>query len=249
MRVDYENSLDLTEKPIGTIYLTGGGFVDRPFQGWGTDSLYGWQELVWKKSPTRGGTFAFTNIDDIDVGLVARCEISTKYMNIQDFMDLRKIVGRERHFLATFFDSDEGKWVTRDMYCSENSKNQLFVLKKHLIGVRDVTVKLVGTNLDQQTTIDADGNEVTTNTTLSIVYNITDKDGNIISTNLQTGEYGSQVTLSDGAGITAPPNSHLALWEAKMTLNGKLETVGQYGLGQSITLWKGLTLYSKYETV
>ena len=246
MRVDYENSLDLTDKPIGTIYLTGGGFVNRAFQGWGTDSLYGWQEMVWKKSPTRGGTFAFTNIDDIDVGLVARCEISTKYMNIQDFMDLRKIVGRERHFLATFFDSDEGKWVTRDMYCSENSKNQLFVLKKHLIGVRDITVKLVGTNLDQQTTIDADGNEVTTNATLSIVYNINSGSGSIET---ETAEYGSQIKLNDGSGIIAPTGKHLALWEAKMTVDGVLTTVGQYGLGQSITLWKGLTLYPKYETV
>ena len=244
MRVDYENSLDLTEKPIGTIYLTGGGFVNRPFQGWGTDSLYGWQEMVWKKNPTRGGTFAFTNIDDIDVGLVARCEISTKYMNIQDFMDLRKIVGRERHFLATFFDGDGGKWVTRDVYCSESSKNQLFVLKKHLIGVRDVTVKLVGTNLDVQTTTDENGNEVSTTETLSVVYNINEGTGSIET---ETAEYGSQVTISDGSGIIAPTGKHLALWEAKMTVGGVLTTVGQYGLGQSITLWKGLTLYPKYE--
>lgn len=244
MAVDYKNSIDVTDTPIGVVYLTGGGFIDRPFTGWGTDSLYGWQEFVLKKNPSRGGTFAYTSLDDIDAGLVARCELDTKYMNIQDFMDLRKIIGREKHFLAKFFDVDEGRYVTRDMYCSENSRNQLFSLKKHLIGVRDVVVKLVGTNLDVVSTTDENGEEILSTEKLKVVYNINEGTGTVST---QTAEYGSVVTLDDGSGMIAPDGYHLAFWEAKLTLNGVLTTVGQYGLGQKTTLWKGMTLYPKYE--
>lgn len=246
MAVDYKNAIDVSDTPIGTVYLTGGGFIDRPFTGWGVDSLYGWSEFSWKKKPNRGGTFAFTDMDNIDVGLVARCELDTKYMNIHDLMDLRKIIGRERHFLAKFFDVDEGRYVTREMYCSDNSRNQLFSIKQKLIGVRDVTVKLVGTNRDVQYTIDENGNEVASTEKLNIVYNINAGTGTVST---QTVEYGSQVTLNDGSGIIAPDGMHLVCWEAKLTVNDTLTTVGQYGLGQSTTIWKGMTLYPKYETI
>lgn len=245
-----ENSIDLTDESISKIYITGGGFVRREFRGCGADSQFGWQELVWKSQPSRGGTFAFTNMDDIDVGLVARCEVNIMYMNIQDYMDLRKIIARERHFTVEFFDIDEGIFVSRDMYCSENSRNKLLILSKHLIGVANIPIKFVGTNLDVVTTIDADGNEITTDKELSIVYEIDSGSGTVSDKNedgttvYKTAKYGEQRVLSDGTGVIAPQNKNLKYW---VTRNKNGDISGTYGLGQSVTVWKGMTLYPYYE--
>lgn len=232
---DFENAIhfkdftDDTEKSLGTIYLTGGGFVDRPFTGAGTDSKFGWQEMVWKKSPSRAGGFTFTNMDNIEVGLVARCEINFKYMNIQDYMDLRKIIGRERHFYAKFFDVDSGEWVTREMYCSENQANTLYTLKQSLIGVMDYSIKFVGTNRD-----------ITQNATYSVTY---DSNGGTGTASSLTGKsWGSQVTIDSGSSLSRD-GYNLVGWSK--TANGSVN----YRPNQSITLWDSLTLYAVWEAV
>lgn len=213
---------------LGTIYLTGGGFYRRPFTGIGSNSQFGWQEMVWKKAPNRGGTFAFANINSIDVGLVARCEIVIPYNNIQDYIDLRKIIGRERYFKARFFDVDEGQWVEREMYCSENSRNQLFILGQALIGVRDITIKLVGTNRD------ADQSKIT------VTYNLNGGGGNISSKTLRRGD---ELTLPDpnALGITAPSGRSFDHWETRTEDN---ETMGEYHATQETTVWNNMTFYA-----
>lgn len=232
--VDYKNAIhfddfeDETEKSLGTIYITGGGYVDRPFKGSAPDSKYGWQELVWKKNPNRtSGTFAFQNMKNIAVSLVARCELNYKYMNIDDYMALRKILGRERYFKVKFFDVDEGKWVRREMYCSENQINKLFTLDKSLIGVLDYSIKLVGTNRD-----------VFVNQTYTITYNSNGGTGTIQS---ETGiPWGDERTISSGSGISKEGHS-LAGWS--LTSDGK----ANYAPNQETTIWDNLTLYAVWE--
>ena len=213
---------------LGTIYLTGGGFYRRPFTGIGSNSQFGWQEMVWKKPPNRGGTFAFTNINSIDVGLVARCEVVIPYNNIQDYMDLRKIVARERYFKALFFDVDDGVWVEREVYCTESSKNQLFILGQSLIGVRDITIKLAGTNRD------ADQSEIT------VTYNLNGGTGTIPS---RTGRKGFELTVANPneLNIIGPNNRPFDHWETRTTDN---ETMGEYHSGQETTVWNNMTLYA-----
>lgn len=213
---------------LGTIYLTGGGFYRRPFTGVGSSSQFGWQEMVWKTQPSRSGTFAFMNIDDIDVGLIARCEIVIPYNNIQDYIDLRKIIARERYFKARFFDVDEGMWVEREMYCSENSRNQLFILGQSLIGVRDITVKLVGTNRD------------TDQSSITVSYNLNGGSGSISSLTINKGD---EVTIANPneLGITAPSGRSFDHWETRTEDN---ETMGEYHSGQKTTVWNNMILYA-----
>ena len=236
-RPDYDRAIKFTQMAdkdgeivgsLGTIYLTGGGFYRRPFSGVGVNSQFGWQEMVWKKTPNRGGDFAFTNINDIDVGLVARCEIVIPYNNIQDYMDLRKIIARERYFKARFFDVDEGQWVEREMYCSENSRNQLFILGQALIGVRDITIKLVGTNRD------VDQNPIT------VSYNLNGGSGNIPSEEISKGD---EIVIANPSefSVTAPSGRHFDHWETRTTDN---ETMGEYHAGQETTVWDNMTLYA-----
>lgn len=223
------------KEKIGKIYITGGGFVDREFNGIGTDSKYGWQEMVWKSTPSRGGTFAFTNMDDIDVGLIARCELNIKYMNIHDYMDLRKILGRERHFTVKFFDVDDGEWRTRDMYCSENQINKLYTLKQSLIGVLDYTIKLVGTNLDLETYIN-DGIETTELRKFNITY--FNDDGSVNT--IKQVKWGGNIYIGKGIVVIAPEGKHLKYWQDRLSQD---ERVGDYLPIQPETVWKDLNLY------
>lgn len=218
---------------IENIYITGGGYVDYPFTGGSPESPFGWQEFVWKKSPSRNAKFMLNNIDTIDVGLVARCEINIKYMNYEDYLVFRHIVTSERHFMVKFFDVDQKKWVSRDMYCTENSKSRLYTLKQSLIGVIDMSIKLVGTNNDLDDSLSVKK--------YTVKYDLNGgtgtKDDDVSVTR------GSQIVLSSGDNIVAPTGKALIGWQTK---SGETVT-GSYKINQSITLWKDLTLYAWYE--
>ena len=215
---------------IATIYLTGGGYVDEPFKGMAPDSQFGWQEMVWKKTPSRNATnFAFTNMDNTDVGLVARCEFNIKYMEYDEFIKLRQIIARERRIKARFFDVDSKSWITRDMYCTESSRAKLHTLKQSLVGVVDCVVKLVATNMDLME------NEYT------ISYNLNGGSGTV--PNSMVVSDGEQITISSGETITPPEGKSLKYW---VTKNGN-QIIGYYKPNQSTTVWKNMELYAFWE--
>ena len=98
VKVKYGDKIDVPNAPNGdgvrqldTIYFTGAGYVDYPIKGISRDSALGWEEPVWGGDLTRSLDFVLTNIEDVAYGLVARCEISYKYMNVQDYIDLMRI--------------------------------------------------------------------------------------------------------------------------------------------------------------
>lgn len=251
---NYENAIKFSETErgsIGSIFITGGGLVDEEFKGVGSDSQLGWEELAWEVEPTRGKTFAFQNMDDIDVGLIARCEINIKYMDIDKYMKLRQVVGRERYFHVTFFDLDKGDWVTRIMYCTENQKRQLFALNHSLIGVIDLSLKFVGTNTDQEGRIivkdDGTEEEVYTTKQYEIKYNLnggsyTGSDYDYFTPQMKY--YASQVQIAPISGVTSPYGKHFKYWAVRDE-NGK--EVAWYGANQKTTLWHSLNLYAIWE--
>ena len=223
---------------IQNIYITGAGYVDYPISGGSPDSLFGWEEFVWKKTPTRNGQMIFNTMNDIDVGKIARCELNIKFMEYEDFCVFRHIVNSERHFMVKFFDVDQKKWVCRDMYCSENTKSKLFTLNESLFGVLDMSIKLVGTNLDL--TFDNEGNLLTE--TFNVSYNVGDGTGSVNSSSSFT--KGTQVTLAGQGSVIAPSGKHMVGWQTKNS-DGVIN--GSYRLNQSITLWSDLELYAWFE--
>lgn len=239
---DSDKSLSYADRSIGTIYITGGGFIRRPFTGIGSNSRFGWQELVWYKPPTRAMNFAFSNMDDIDVGLVARCEINIKYMNYQDYVDLRKILGRERHFMVEFFDTDDKEWVSRDMYCSENTISKFMTLKQSLIGSLDYVIKLVGTNLDLEEIIGVETTEGGSQLKkFTVKYNPNGGGGSAYSDKISWGGY---VDLPSGTVFTVPSGkSSFSHWERR--LSGV--AVGAYGANQRTTVWEDMDLYAVWK--
>ena len=116
------------------------------FNGVSRDSSLGWEEFVWSEEPTRSNNFAFTNMDDLDVGLVAQCQVNFKYFNIEDFKRFREAI-KQRYFRCTFFNVDTGEWeYNREMYCSKSERQKLYYFNPKLLGVLDFSVTLVATN-------------------------------------------------------------------------------------------------------
>ena len=217
MNIDVANGIDQSD--IATIYLDG-----YAFRGVGADSTLGMQEFVWLKEPSRNNSFAFDDMDNIEVGLVARCKVNFKYMNIQDYMALRRIV-QQRHFTANFYDVDQGKRVTRDVYCPTSQLKKLYTFNTKLLGVLDVDIELVGTNRD----LTSNGSKFT------IRY---DANGGTGSVPNQTAEWGDQVDLRSCAQF-AKSGYHLD------SLNTNADGSGwKYLPNKSITLFDNLTLYA-----
>ena len=144
--VDPDNVLTTGQKAnkvgIDTIFVNG---VE--FKGASGDSQLGYEEFVWATTPTRSYAFDFQNMDSIPVGLVARCQVNFKYFDIQHFMLFREAI-KSRHFFVVFFNLDAGKWMKREMYCSDSSRNKIQYFQPKLLGVFDFTVELVATNRD-----------------------------------------------------------------------------------------------------
>jgi hypothetical protein len=217
MLVDYENAIE--QEDIATIYLNG-----YPFRGVGSDSILGNQEFVWAQSPSRSNSFSFEDMDEIEVGLVARCRVNFKYMNIKDYMQLRRIV-QQRHFVADFFDIDQGKRVTREVYCPQNELKKLYTFGPKLVGVLNMELELVGTNRDLTT----EGKEY------YIRYEANGGTGDI---NMQWAKWGQQITL-DSCAQFARPGYRL------VSLNTKPDGSGWHYLpNQSITAFGPLELYA-----
>lgn len=230
---DLDKSFDYSNESIGKIYITGGGFVEREFQGIGSDSMFGWEELVWKNAPSRSsGSFAFTNMDNIDVGLVAQCEVIIPFTDYQSYKDMRKIL-KERRVDVRFFNSDEGKWVTRNMYCSESSKSKFFMMQRHLLGVRDYKLKFVGTNLDLEGVSKGDNSYSYQIPKRTVKYNDA-------SSSTTTVEKGDQIKIKNTTTDAVPEGKHFAGWVDKDGDN----IIGYYSPEQSTTVWKNLNLYT-----
>lgn len=210
---------------INTVYITGGGYTRKAFTGLGRDTM-GWNETVWGGSLTRSNTFALENIDDVEIGQVPQCTLVFKYIKIEDFIILQRLL-KERHLIVDYFDFDKGERVTHEMAITGNERKKVYSLRNYINGICDFTIKLVGTNRDFEyvdLTITYMPNGATTGSQKTTTNTITE-----------------QVRLDNGSDY-AKPGYHIKEW------NTKADGTGQsYGLNASITLWQSMTLYAIWE--
>lgn len=156
VKIDYAKKIDTSKinpinpnEGIDVIYLTGAGYIDYPFKGISRDSALGWEEAVWGGDLTRSTDFVLTNILSVDYGLVARLEISYKYMNVQQYKVLMDI-SKQRVCYATYFNRETGTWIERqEMAFTGNELGKLYAFGVDYIGTQDVKIKLVATNRDK----------------------------------------------------------------------------------------------------
>ena len=222
--VDYINGIDGSN--IGTVYLTGAGYVNYPFHGISRESALGHEEPVWGAELDRSIDLVL-NIDDVDYGLVARCEIAYKYMNVQDYIALCKIA-KQRVCTANFFNRETGERVTQEMAFTKNEVAKLYKFGTDYIGANDITINLVATNRDRISVIDA---------AHTITYNANGGSGTIAQV---SGKWADQKKLAN-SGFTKTGYT-LSGWNTQADGSGY-----GYILGQSITLFENLTLYAQWE--
>ena len=228
VKVDYANKINAQD--LDTIYITGGGFIRRAFKGVSRDSAWGWEEPVWGGDLTRSLDFILTNIEDVAYGLVARCEISYKYMNVQDYIDLMRI-SKERVVTVDYFNRETGQRVTQEMAFTGNELGKLYAFGTDYLGNQDVKIKLVATNREKADLIKSK---------ITISYNANGGSGTIDN---QTAKWSDNAILSDNNGdVMTKANSHIKQWNTKADGTGSA-----YGLGQHITCWKDMTLYAIWE--
>lgn len=228
--VDYQNKVNVSD--LDTIYITGAGFIRRAFKGVSRDSAWGWEAPVWGGDLTRSRDFILTNIEDVDYGLVARCEISYKYMNIQDYMDLMKI-SKERVVMVDFFNRETGQREEREMSFTGNELGKLYAFGADYLGTSDIKIKLVATNRENADLI---------KTSFILSYHANGGSGSIANVNVK---WGNNCTLSDGTGMTKT-GYHLKYWASK-DINGNFDRY--FNPGQHITFWghEDLPLYAVWE--
>lgn len=236
VKIDYQNKIIVPNAPNGdgkrqldTIYFTGAGYVDYPIKGISRDSALGWEEPVWGGDLTRSTDFVLTNILDVDYGLVARLEVSYKYLNVQDYIALCKIA-KERVCNVTYFNYEKGEWVVNQEFAfTKQEKSKLYAFGTEYLGLLDVSVKLVATNRDKTDLIATD---------FTITYNANGGSGTVAS---QSAKWGDNLDIATSSGLSY---SGQTFKEWNTMANGK---GGHYMPNQHKTMWENMTLYAIWE--
>ena len=236
VKIDYQNKIIVPNAPNGngkrqldTIYFTGAGYVDYPIKGISRDSALGWEEPVWGCDLTRSTDFVLTNILDVDYGLVARLEVSYKYLNVQDYIALCKIA-KERVCNVTYFNYEKGEWVVNQEFAfTKQEKSKLYAFGTEYLGLLDVSVKLVATNRDKTDLIATD---------FTITYNANGGSGTVAS---QSAKWGDNLDIATSSGLSY---SGKTFKEWNTMANGK---GGHYMPNQHKTMWENMTLYAIWE--
>lgn len=236
VKIDYQNKIIVPNAPNGngkrqldTIYFTGAGYVDYPIKGISRDSALGWEEPVWGGDLTRSTDFVLTNILDVDYGLVARLEVSYKYLNVQDYIVLCKIA-KERVCNVTYFNYEKGEWVVNQEFAfTKQEKSKLYAFGKEYLGLLDVSVKLVATNRDKTELIATD---------FTITYNANGGSGTVAS---QSAKWGDNLDIATSSDLSY---SGQTFKEWNTQANGK---GGHYMPNQHKTMWENMTLYAIWE--
>lgn len=232
MGVQIKYSQKIEEENLDTVFITGGGFVNKPFKGISRDSAWGRDEVVWAANLSRSSSFAMTNIDNVRIGSVANVELTFPLMSMQDFIDLQKIL-HERHCIVNYFSVDDGKRHTKEMAVTTNERKTLYSFGTSVIGMQNVKVTFVATNRK----IDEDS-DYKIGVDINIKYNPNGGNGSVIT---DSKEFSEQYVMR-GLNTFTKSGYHIKEWNTKQDGSG-----ARYLPNQSVTICEELNLYAIWE--
>lgn len=251
-KVDYERKVVVPNakngdgiRQLDTLYFTGAGYVDYPIKGISRDSALGWEEPVWGGDLTRSANFVLTNVLEVDYGLVARLEVSYKYLNVSDYIALCKIA-KERVCNVTYFNYEKAEWVINQEFAfTKQEKSKLYAFGTDYLGLQDVSIKLVATNRDMENLI---------NTEYTITYYLNGGSGTAPAT--QSAVWGDNLTIATDDGLSREGYTFKG-WVRPTRRRGSHGwiTVTEWSQGQiympneNKTMWENIALYAYWEAI
>lgn len=124
------------------------------FKGIGYQGLLTVNTKTYVESPSRSNDGSMPNINDHDTFVVPRCKINFKYLKIEDYQRLCRVLNSANEFPVTYYDKESGEFVTHMMYVEPEEMKKIFNVGTYVFGVLDYEVSFIGTlNQRQQMTV------------------------------------------------------------------------------------------------
>ena len=177
------------------------------FKGIGYQGLLTVNSKTYVESPSRSNDGSMPNINDHDSFVVPRCKINFKYLKIEDYQRLCRILNSANEFPVTYYDKESGEFVTHMMYVEPEEMKKIFNVGTYVFGVLDYDVSFIGTlNQRQQMTVTYKVSGASSN--LAVVT--TTEKGN----NLYWGDSIQVMSTTDATekGVTIPTGKQL-VWQ------------------------------------
>ena len=108
-------------------------------------------EKSYVKSPIRSSSGAIENLNSYASFLTPRLVIRYNYMHIEDYRTLMKLIRSKNEFVVECYDIVLDKRVTHKMYFAPANMPSIHQRYLEVLGVKDYTVELIGTNASLDT--------------------------------------------------------------------------------------------------
>lgn len=141
MRVDWAGAIE--DKELSKIKIGGEEFTGIGYQG-----LLSVNTKTYIDEPTRSNDGSMPDIDDHDTFIVPRCKVNFKFLNIQDYQRLCRVLNSANQFPVEFFDKQFGKRKTYMMYAEPEEMSKIFNVGTSVIGLIDYEISFVSTRND-----------------------------------------------------------------------------------------------------
>lgn len=105
-------------------------------------------EKTYVKSPERSADGSIPDLDTYAWFLTPRIVIKYKYMHISDYRNLMRLLQSKNEFVVECYDIVLDKRVTHNMYFAPPEMPAIHQRYLEVLGVKDYTVELIGTNTD-----------------------------------------------------------------------------------------------------
>jgi len=109
------------------------------------------EEKSYFSSPVRSSGGAIDNLNSYATFLTPRIVIKYNLMHINDYRKLMTLLQSKNEFTVTCYDIVKDARVTHKMYCATPSMPTIFQRNLEVLGIKDYTVELIGTNNETET--------------------------------------------------------------------------------------------------
>ena len=210
------------------------------FKGIGYQGLLTVNSKTYVESPSRSNDGSMPNINDHDSFVVPRCKINFKYLKIEDYQRLCRVLNSANEFPVTYYDKESGEFVTHMMYVEPEEMKKIFNVGTYVFGVLDYDVSFIGT-LNQREK-------------LSVAYKAEGASSNLaVVTTTEKGNqlyWGDSITVMTTAeaienGVTIPTGKQL-VWqmgnETQVNSNG-----WKVYPNSNVSVFENMVLWAKFE--